>query len=292
MNNKLLILIIMNLILIAVLIKPKEVLIEKENKKEIKVILDDNKLSLEDYLIGVVGCEMPASFNYEALKAQAVASRTFAYNYLKDDTIKIASTTQCYFNNDELKNKWNDDYDKYYNIIKSSVNDTLNEVITYNDNIIKSYYFAISNGNTTTSLSVFNEDLPYLDQVDSSFDSTVNKFEVTNSYSYENFCNLLDINPCTIKINDIKRDNSNRITTLFINDNQYDGITLRKKLSLRSTDFVLNLLEDHIEITTKGYGHGVGMSQYGANYLANQGYNYKEILNYYYKDVKITNYEV
>ncbi len=292
MNNKLLILIIMNLILIAVLIKPKEVLIENENKKEIKVILDDKELSLEDYLIGVVGCEMPASFNYEALKAQAVASRTFAYNYLNDNTINITSTAQCYFSNDELKNKWNNDYDKYYNLIKSSVNDTLNEVITYNDKLIKSYYFAISNGNTTTSMSVFNEDLPYLDQVDSSFDSTINKFEVTNNYSYDNFCNLLDINPCNIQITDIKRDNSNRITTLLINDKTYDGITIRKKLNLRSTDFYINLLNDHIEITTKGYGHGVGMSQSGANYLANQGYNYQDILKYYYKDVKIINYSV
>ena len=88
MNNKLLILIIIILIIITICIKPKEVLIEN---KDIEVLLDNNKLSLQDYLIGVVGCEMPASFHYEALKAQAVASRTFAYNYLKDKIININS---------------------------------------------------------------------------------------------------------------------------------------------------------------------------------------------------------
>ncbi len=284
MNNKLLILIIIILIIITICIKPKEVLIEN---KDIEVLLDNNKLSLQDYLIGVVGCEMPASFHYEALKAQAVASRTFAYNYLKDNIININSSAQCYSNNNALKDKWQDNYDKYYSIIKKAVEETNNKVITYQGNIIKSYYFAISNGKTSTALSVFNEDLPYLTNVDSTFDEGVNKYEVTTTFTYDNFCNLLNINPCNITISNIKRDESNRITSLFINDKEYDGITLRKQLGLRSTDFDIKLL-DNIKITTKGYGHGVGMSQYGANYLANNNYSYEEIIKYYYKDVEIT----
>ena len=284
MNNKLLILIIIILIIITICIKPKEVLIEN---KDIEVLLDNNKLSLQDYLIGVVGCEMPASFHYEALKAQAVASRTFAYNYLKDNIININSSAQCYSNNTTLKDKWQDNYDKYYSIIKKAVEETNNKVITYQGNIIKSYYFAISNGKTSTALSVFNEDLPYLTNVDSTFDEGVNKYEVTTTFTYDNFCNLLNINPCNITISNIKRDESNRITSLFINDKEYDGITLRKQLGLRSTDFDIKLL-DNIKITTKGYGHGVGMSQYGANYLANNNYSYEEIIKYYYKDVEIT----
>ena len=284
MNNKLLILIIIILIIITICIKPKEVLIEN---KDIEVLLDNNKLSLQDYLIGVVGCEMPASFHYEALKAQAVASRTFAYNYLKDNIININSSAQCYSNNNALKDKWQDNYDKYYSIIKKAVEETNNKVITYQGNIIKSYYFAISNGKTSTALSVFNEDLPYLTNVDSTFDEGVNKYEVTTTFTYDNFCNLLNINSCNITISNIKRDESNRITSLFINDKEYDGITLRKQLGLRSTDFDIKLL-DNIKITTKGYGHGVGMSQYGANYLANNNYSYEEIIKYYYKDVEIT----
>lgn len=284
MNNKLLILIIIILIIITICIKPKEVLIEN---KDIEVLLDNNKLSLNEYLIGVVGCEMPASFHYEALKAQAVASRTFAYNYLKDNIININSSSQCYSNNNALKDKWQDNYDKYYSIIKKAVEETNDKVITYQGNIIKSYYFAISNGKTSTALSVFNEDLPYLTNVDSTFDESVNKYEVTTTFTYDNFCNLLNINPCNITISDIKRDESNRITSLFINNKEYDGITIRKLLGLRSTDFDIKLL-DNIKITTKGYGHGVGMSQYGANYLANNNYSYEEIIKYYYKDVEIT----
>lgn len=284
MNNKLLIFIIIILIIISISIKPKEVLIEH---KDIEVLLDNNKLSLNEYLIGVVGCEMPASFHYEALKAQVIASRTFAYNYLKDNIININSSAQCYSNNNALKDKWQDNYDKYYSIIKKAVEETNNKVITYQGNIIKSYYFAISNGKTSTALSVFNEDLPYLTNVDSTFDEGVNKYEVTTTFTYDNFCNLLNINPCNITISDIKRDESNRITSLFINNKEYDGITIRKLLGLRSTDFNIKLL-DNIEITTKGYGHGVGMSQYGANYLANNNYSYEEIIKYYYKDVEIT----
>ena len=286
MNNKLLILTIVILTIIAVLIKPKEVLIEKENK-EIKVLLEDKELSLNDYLIGVVGCEMPASFNYEAIKAQAVAARTFAYNYLDNNLIIIKKTAQCYLSNQELNDKWLLDYDKYYNIVKDSIESTDNEVITYNNELIKSYYYAISNGKTSSAKSVFNEELPYLTVTDSSFDENVNKFKVINTFTYENFCNLLTINPCVININNIKRDDSNRITSLFINNKQYDGISIRKLLNLRSTDFDIKTLDKTIEITTKGYGHGVGMSQYGANYLASIGYKYQDILKYYYKDVEI-----
>jgi stage II sporulation protein D len=285
MNNKLLIFIIIILIIISISIKPKEVLIEH---KDIEVLLDNNnKLSLQDYLIGVVGCEMPASFNYEALKAQAVASRTSAYNYLKDNVINITSSAQCYSDNTTLKDKWQNNYDKYYSTIKNAVEETNDKVITYQGNIIKSYYFAISNGKTSTALSVFNEKLPYLTNVDSTFDEGVNKYEVTTTFTYDNFCNLLNINPCNITISNIKRDESNRITSLLINNKEYNGITIRKLLGLRSTDFDIKLL-DNIEITTRGYGHGVGMSQYGANYLANNNYTYEDIIKYYYKDVEIT----
>jgi stage II sporulation protein D len=284
MNNKLLIFIIIILIIISISIKPKEVLIEH---KDIEVLLDNNKLSFNDYLIGVVGCEMPASFHYEALKAQAVASRTFAYNYLKDNVINITSSAQCYSDNTTLKDKWQNNYDKYYSTIKNAVEETNNKVITYQGNIIKSYYFAISNGKTSTALSVFNEELPYLTNVDSTFDEGVNKYEVTTTFTYDNFCDLLNINPCNITISNIKRDESNRITSLLINNKEYNGITIRKLLGLRSTDFDIKLL-DNIEITTRGYGHGVGMSQYGANYLANNNYTYEDIIKYYYKDVEIT----
>ena len=295
MKNKLLFIVVVLLVPLALINNKKEVTNIVEEKKEQRVNLEYNNqvfdLSMNDYLIGVVGCEMPASFNVEALKAQAIAARTFAYNFLVDDTIIITTGAQCYNDIDKLKEKWQEKYDEYYNKISSVVEATNDIVIKYDDKIIKSYYYAMSNGKSEEALAVFNQDLPYLKVVDSSFDSTLKNFEVETSYTFDKFCNLLSINPCEINISDIIRDKSNRVSSININNNIYSGIDIRKKLSLRSTDFDIDTKDNNIIITTKGYGHGVGMSQYGANYLANQGMNYEEILKYYYNDVNIDNYQ-
>ena len=297
MKNKLLLLIIIMLLPFAIFINTKDNDNNIEDTEEVKEIVvnlsKDNeiiKLSLNDYLIGVVGQEMPASFNIEALKAQAIAARTFAYNYMNDDVINIKETAQSYISIDKMREKWGSDYETYYNKIKSAVLDTNNLVIKYDDNIIKSYYYAISNGKSEDSIAVFNEELPYLKVVDSNFDEEVKNFEVTTSFTSDNFCNLLSINPCSINIGNITRDDSNRVSKIIINIKEYLGTDIRKLLSLRSTDFEIKLLDNSVEIITKGYGHGVGMSQYGANYLANNGYSFEEILKYYYKDVEIKNY--
>ena len=299
MTNKLLIVVIIILLPIAIFIKNNEELLNDNNivkQKEQAVIVNLKtsdeiiKLSLNDYLIGVVGQEMPASFHIEALKAQAIAARTFAYNYLNNNEINISTTVQSYIDNSQMKEKWRSDYDKYYKKVKQAVEDTDNLVIKYQDKIIKSYYFAISNGMTEDVKQVFSEDLPYLTPVDSKFDESVKNFEVTTSFTYENFCKLLSINPCEVNISNIKKDKSNRVEEITINNKTYSGIDIRKILSLRSTDFTINKLNNSIEIITKGYGHGVGMSQYGANYLANNNKNYIDILKYYYKDIEIKNY--
>lgn len=292
MRNKLLLLAVVILLFFAIFINNKESSNEKADES-IVVYLNKNdniiELNINDYLIGVVGQEMPASFNDEALKAQAVAARTFAYNYLNDNSINIKDSAQHYIDIDDMKEKWGNDFDYYYNKVRDAVLDTDNEVIKYNDEIIRSYYYAISNGKSEDSIAVFNEELPYLKIVDSKFDENVKNFESTTSFTYENFCNLLSISSCNISIDNIIRDDSNRVYKISINNKEYLGTTIRKLLGLRSTDFSITL-EDDIKITTKGYGHGVGMSQYGANYLANNGYNYQEILKYYYKDVEIKNY--
>lgn len=295
MRNKLLLVVVVLLIPITFIYSYKEDNKHEEiHKKEQRVNLEYNNqvivLSLNDYLIGVVGCEMPASFNIEALKAQSVAARTFAYNFLVGDIIKLTTGAQCYKTNEELLEKWQENYDEYYNKISSVVKSTDDVVIKYDNNIIKSYYYAMSNGKTEDSIAVFNQELPYLTIVDSSFDSTLKNFEVETSFTFENFCNSLSINPCEINITNITRDDSNRVRSLRINNIEFSGIDIRKKLSLRSTDFDIDTNDNNIIITTKGYGHGVGMSQYGANYLANQGMKYDEILKYYYKDVDIENY--
>ena len=286
MKNKILLLIILLLIPLSLYKKEKDI----KQVEEIKVYIDNNdyELSLNDYLIGVVGKEVPASFNIEALKAQAIVSRTFAMSQLKDNKVITSTASQAYATSSELKDKWKDNYDKYISKIQEAVNSTKDLVITYNDEIIKSYYFSMSNGYTTSSKTVFNEELPYIDVVDSSFDNQNKNFESTTTYTYDNFTKLLNI-PVDNKIviNNIERDETNRVTNIVINNKNYKGTDFRKLLSLRSTDFNIQIEDNNVVITTKGYGHGVGMSQYGANYLANKGYNYVDIINYYYKNVEI-----
>lgn len=257
------------------------------DKYQINVETSDKLLTIdiEEYIIGVVAGEMPALFQEEALKAQAIASRTYLINHLEtNETISNTTDDQVYLTKQEMQEKWGDDYNKYYNKIKKAVTSTKNLIMYYNNEPIKAYYFSTSNGYTASSISVFNEQKDYLTSVESPFDQdNTNTIEITK----KDFCNKLNITCNKISITNIIKDNSNRVSKITINNKEYKGTEIRKLLSLRSTDFTFNIKETTIEITTKGYGHGVGMSQYGANNMAKLGYTYEEILKYYYQDIKI-----
>ena len=257
------------------------------DKYQVNVETTDELLTMdiEEYIIGVVAGEMPALFHKEALKAQAIASRTYLINHLQSNkTISNTTDDQVYLTEKEMKEKWKDDYEKYYNKIKEAVLSTKNLIMYYNNEPIKAYYFSTSNGYTASSISVFNENREYLTSVESPFDKD-NSHTIT--ISKQDFCNKLNMLCNQISISNIIKDNSNRISSIIINNKTYTGIEIRKLLSLRSTDFTINIKENNIEIITKGYGHGVGMSQYGANNMAKLGFTYEEILKYYYQDIKI-----
>lgn len=260
--------------------------------KTIKVKKDNNinSLKLEEYIVGVVAAEMPASFNIEALKAQAIAARTYAvYKMEKNNDYDIIASVsnQGYITKDEMKSIWKENYDLYYSKIYKAVEDTKNLIMKYNNQVIESYYFAMSNGYTEKSSLVFNQDRDYLDSVKVEYDnSSLNNFEKTITFTKEEFCAKLNLPNQNIVINNIDRSSTNRVKTITINNICFKGTEIRKLLNLRSTDFNINI-SNNIIITTRGYGHGVGMSQYGANGMANAGYNYKDILNYYYKNIQI-----
>lgn len=253
----------------------------------VPIITSEKKLDikLEDYIIGVVAGEMPALFETEALKAQAIAARTYLINHLEENkTITNTISDQVYITKEQMKDKWKEKYDEYYTKIKESVLATKGLIMYYKNKPIKAYYFSTSNGYTESSLNVFNEQKDYLNIVESPFDKD-NSYTI--SMTKQNFCLNLEIECSDIKITDIKKDQSNRVSSLKINDKEFTGIKIRQLLSLRSTDFTFDIKKELIEITTKGYGHGVGMSQYGANNMAKLGYTYEEILKYYYQDIKI-----
>ena len=262
------------------------------NIKNVDIIYNDevSNIDLEDYVLGVVACEMPASFDIEALKAMAVAARTFAlYKVTTNSNYKLSTTTkdQCYISVDRMKDRWKGSFDKNYNKIKSAVKSTDNQYMTYNDKVIIAFYFSISNGFTENCENVFSQKLDYLKSVDSSWDKEYSYKEKTIKISVNEFLNKLGINSSKIDNIKIDRSDTNRIKTITINNKVFKGTKVRSLLGLRSTDFDVEINNDEVSITTRGYGHGVGLSQYGANAMAKKGYKYDEILKYYYTGIDI-----
>ena len=247
-------------------------------------------LELEDYIIGVVSAEMPASFHSEALKAQAIAARTYALKTIKDGkTLTDTVSTQAYQDNEQLKAKWGSSYNTYYNKVKNAVTATEGLVMKYNGSLINAYYHSTSNGYTEDSTTVFGS-YPYLKSVESPVDKNVASYLKTVAMSYEEISNKLGIPVTSLSTIKLERNNSNRVDKIIIDDNVYGGIEFRTKLGLRSTDFELNLNASNISITTRGYGHGVGMSQYGAHEYAKSGMSYQNILKHYYTGITIEKY--
>lgn len=253
----------------------------------------DNVL-LEDYIVGVLAGEMPVSFEIEALKAQAVAARTYVMKRLvnnKNSDYDIIDTTlnQVYLDNDELKQKWGNNYVNYINKLKTAVLETSGEYITYKDNIIDALFFSTSVGATENSEEVFVSALPYLRSVDSSWDAEVSPvFSENNTFNLKDFYNKLNLTYSNnLSIDVLQTTSTGRIKKIKINGTTFNGTTVAGKLGIRSDYFNISRDNDTVLVTTKGYGHGVGMSQYGAEAMAKKGYTYDKILKHYYKDVDI-----
>lgn len=246
-------------------------------------------LALEDYIIGVVAGEMPASFHIEALKSQALAARTYALKKMNDN--KILTDTiqdQVYIDVDQMKNLWKEDFDYYYNKIKTAVLETQGKAIWYQNNLIDAVYFSTSNGFTENSVSVWNNAFPYLVSVESPWDVNTKEYSKLTTKSLETVSKKLGIpmtNETPIII--LERNESNRVVTIQIGEEIFSGIELYQKLGLRSRDFDMWIENDTVYIQTRGWGHGVGMSQYGANGMARQGYQAEDIIKYYYQGVTI-----
>lgn len=268
---------------------------KKENikKNEITVTVYRNNgkiinLELEEYVLGVVGAEMPASFNIEALKAQAILARTYALKSIKNGK-KLTDTvsTQAYKDNSELQKLWKNDYTKYYEKIKKAVNETKGKIILYNNEYIDAVYHSTSNGKTENSKNVWKNILPYLVSVDSSWDKNVKSYKKETIFEINEFCNILKLDVEEPITYEIIHNETGRVRQITINNKTFSGTEFRNLLKLRSADFEIEINDEKVKVTTYGYGHGVGMSQYGANEMAKQGYSYIQILKHYYTGVVI-----
>lgn len=247
-------------------------------------------LNMTDYLIGVVSSEMPASFNFEALKAQSILARTYALK-AKQTGKKLTDTvsTQSYIDIDQMKNKWGNSFNTYYNKIKNAVENTNGEYLSYNGNYIEALYHSTNNGKTESSLDVFGNYYPYLISVSSEYDKNASSYLRTINMPLDTISNKLGLslnNDSVISI--LSYTDGGNIKEININGNNFSGKKVRELLGLRSADFDISISDNNANITTRGYGHGVGMSQYGANGMANAGYSYKDILSHYYPGTTLT----
>ena len=250
-------------------------------------------IPFEKYIKGVVAGEMPATFELEALKAQAVASRSYAMYQMtatKDKEYDVLNTTanQVYLTDEQLKTNWKENYQEKINKINKAVQETNGEYLTYNNEIVNAMFFSTSVGKTENSEEVFVSKLPYLRSVDSKWDELSPVFNDTYTFDLKDFYTKLSLpykEKLTIEIT--QKTSTGRIRKLKINSQEINGRDLATKLSLRSNYFTITQNNEKITITTKGFGHGVGMSQYGANGMAKEGYKYNQILKHYYQNTEI-----
>lgn len=271
-------------------------------------VADEEKveeMDINEYLKRVVAAEMPADFEEEALKAQAVAARTYLYAHIaaaQNGNIAeshngapiCTDSTHCqaYITEQKRRESWGGDADEKWNKISAAVEDTTGQIMTYNGEIISAVFHSTSSGATEAAVDVWGSDVPYLQSVSSVGDEQSPKYHSELTVSEDEFKNTIDEKVSGTDwskglFSNINRSEAGGIVSLDVGGVNIKGTELRTIFSLRSTNVDLAQNNGNVTMSVKGYGHGVGMSQYGANYLASQGENYEEILKTYYTGIEI-----
>lgn len=258
------------------------------------------KIDIEDYLVGVLASEMPAEYHPEALKAQAVAARSFILKKQgqKDEAHRGADVcsdpNHCkgYMAEKTAKTMWeNDKADKYWEKLEKAVEETWGEYMICEDEVVEAFFFARSGGRTENSEDVWGEERPYLRSVPSEEDTKHPEFVSTSEVSNEEARKILDAagNLATgpIKIGKITYTEGGNVKTIELEGKTYKGTEIRKMFGLKSSDFCVSATDKVLKFEARGYGHGVGMSQFGANEMAKSGKKYTEILAHYYTNIQI-----
>lgn len=259
------------------------------------------EIELEKYLEGVLSAEMPAKFDIEALKAQAVASRTYVISKLISgnkihDIAHVCDTihSQAYIDESMYDQKFGSKKDEYIKKIRDAIDETSGEVLYYDGEIAKNaLYFAISSGQTENSSEVFSFDEPYLKSVDSLFDQDAPNVTKEYMFSEEEFVNRINneySNANVKKYDDVEileYTESGSIYRIKLGNEIIRGLDFRYLFELNSSNIEMKKNGDKIFMNVRGYGHGVGLSQWGAGKMAELGYKYDEILKHYYSDIEI-----
>ena len=277
----------------------KEPIFPKE--RSISVLMSSGEvldLNLSTYITAVVLKEMPASFEVEALKAQAVVARTYALRQQisgnKHRNAAVCTNPACcqgFCSQADYLSAGGEQI--MLDRVIQAVHDTENLVLTYDGKLIEATYFSCSGGKTEDARAVWGADVPYLQSVVSPGEESSAYYVNTVRFTFDEFAAHLgiDIN-CSASewLGEVTYTEGGGVETIEIAGNTYTGTDLRKRLGLHSTAFVITIVGDTVTITSKGFGHRVGMSQYGAEAMAVNGSTYEEILKYYYQGTELVNY--
>lgn len=257
-------------------------------------------MDMNDYLVAVLLREMPADFELEALKAQAVVARTYTLRrYLsgnnKHPEAAVCTDSGCcqgyYAVEAYLRNGGSLES---VNKMQSAVSSTAGEVLTYDDKLIEATYFSCSGGMTEDAAAVWGEEIPYLIATSSPGEGNAAHYTDTVTFTLSEFTDLLGISAAKQGqqwIQSVSYTNGGGVDQIQICDKMFTGVDIRQKLGLRSTAFVISVVGDTVTITTKGFGHRVGMSQYGADAMAVQGNTYRQILAHYYHGTSLVHFD-
>ncbi|MBQ8834959.1 MAG: stage II sporulation protein D [Oscillospiraceae bacterium] len=253
------------------------------------------EMDMDDYLVRVVLAEMPASFETEALKAQAVVARTYTRRAYttggKHGDGSICTDPACcqaYITEADYLAKGGTE--ESIEKIKAAVAASSGYVLTYEGALIEATYFSCSGGRTEDAAAVWGTDYPYLQSVESPGEENAAHYTDTISYDAERLEALLGLD--SSRLGAVTYTEGGGVDTIVIGGTEFKGTELRRLLGLRSTAFTLTREGDTITITTKGYGHRVGMSQYGADAMAVSGSSFEEILAYYYQGTQLIRLEI
>ncbi|MFD2368419.1 stage II sporulation protein D [Brevibacillus sp. GCM10020057] len=262
-------------------------------------------IPLETYVAGVVAAEMPAEFELEALKAQAMAARTYIVRRLSEGKLddvpqgaQVLDTVQhqVYIDDSQRRERWKDQYAWKNQRILQAVQETAGIVLTYEGKPIDATFFSTSNGFTENSGEYWDKAIPYLKSVPSPWDIQSPRYEETVVMTTAELEKNLGIklaqeastNGAWYQIE--SRTTGNRVGKISIGGKEFTGREFREKLNLNSSSFTMEMRGNQVYITTKGYGHGVGMSQWGANGMAKSGKNAEQIVKYFYQGISLQNF--
>ncbi len=273
--------------------QPQEAAYFGDHTQAVSVTVDGTPedMTLHDYLTGVLMGEMPASYDLEALKAQAVAARTYTLHRLagggtlSDDP----SVCQAFIPMDRAQDKLGTDWEALLGKLNQAVEETDGQVLTYNGQLISATYFSGSGGKTESAQAVWGSDIPYLVSVESPGEEETSDYESTVTVPLSEFLETLQITAPTVS--SVRYTAGDGVDTIVIGGKTFTGLQLRRTFQLRSTRFQMTIAEDAVTFDVLGNGHRVGMSQCGAEAMAQSGSSYQDILLWYYTGVTLTQWQ-